>query len=93
MTKYVSSQEIRKMWGCTRQHVSYVANRESWRVRDWNRPYWFNLDDVQLFLLSKDHSERARSEYGLRFRGLIRHNESGLNEDCPVCKELLDTTL
>ena len=93
MTKYICSQEIRKMWGCTRQAVSYIASRENWRVRDFNRPYWYVLDDVNLFLLSKDHSERSRSEYDLKFRGLLRHNESGFNEDCPVCNELLDNPI
>ena len=92
MTKYVSSQELRRTWECTRQAINYIANRENWRVRDYNRPYWYNVEDVQKFILSRDHSDRAKDEYGLRFRGLLRH-ENGFNEDCPVCKELLDNPI
>jgi hypothetical protein len=88
MTKYVCSQELRESWDCTRQAISNIANREGWRVRNYDRPHWYNVDDVQLYLLSKDHSKRARSEHGLKFRGLIRHNELGYNEDCPVCNAI-----
>jgi len=87
MTKYVSSVSLREYLGISRQRVHQIAAWENWRVKDYNRPYWFEYDQVQEYLLNREHSEIAREKYKKRFRGLIRHPE-GYNKKCPVCKEL-----
>ena len=87
MAKYVNSQEVRERLGCTRQFVHIVATRENWGVKDGNRPYYYLLQDVETYLLDRDHTERAKTEFNKSMRGLIRHDANGYNQNCPVCKK------
>ena len=90
MTKYVLSTEVVRAWKCSKQFVASVAKREGWRVKPpGDRPYWYRLHDVEMYMLNRDHSERARKEYGHKFRGMLRHDGVyKLNNKCPVCLQL-----
>ena len=85
MTKWVNSQEIVKTWGVSRQRVHQIARVENWRRKDNERPYWFDLEDVNNYIRDLNHSVRSK-EMGATFRGLLRHDENGFNPKCLVCR-------
>ena len=84
--KWVNSREIVKTWGVSRQRIYQIAHQENWRRKDGNRPYWYNLQDVEDYIRNLNHSARSK-EMGLTFRGLLRHDENGFNNKCLVCRE------
>ena len=85
--RYVSVEEIRHKLGVTRQRVHRLAIRWAWRKKNWERPYWYNLDDVQQYLRDRDHTQRSR-EMGATFRGILFHDEGGFHMKCLVCRQL-----
>lgn len=88
MTKYVCSREVREiLGGLTRQRINAIAHDNEWRFKDYNRPYWYNLDDVKEYMHNKDHTQRAKKKYNWTVKGLIRHDENGFSSQCPVCRD------
>ena len=86
MAKYVSSLEIREFLGCTRQYIHILAQRENWRIKDFNRPHYYLETDVQAYFLNRNHTQRAKTEFNKKIRGMIRHDENGYSKNCPVCR-------
>ena len=85
MPQFVSSQEICKVLDCERQFIHVVSRREGWRKKDYNRPYWYNLEDVQEYFYNREHSRISR-EQGLKFRGMLRHM-AGYHPLCLACNQ------
>ena len=87
--KYVSSIEIRSFLGISRQRVLAIARREDWRLKSFDRPYWYDLEDVEKYLYNKEHTDKSRDKYNATFVGLLRHDENGFHKKCAVCKNAL----
>lgn len=83
--EYVSSKTVREYFGWTRAMCSRVALREGWRIKDGQRPHFYVVQDVNDYLISREHTQRADEQGLWRSRGLIRHKD-GYSAFCPICQ-------
>jgi hypothetical protein len=84
MKYYYTSRQIKKRFNWSKQMLSTVARREGWQGDFSKYPRWYDALQVQQYIVSREHSTRARME-GATVNGLIRHNEKLQSDICPVC--------